>query len=158
MTLAIDPAVRAITVEEVVPHAPEIVWKVLTTSELMQRWLMPNDFKPGLGQRFTFKDRPRGDWNGIVDCEITTWDPPRELAYTWVGGSSTNDRHSAALDTVVTWTLTPVSGGTRLRMVHDGFRSPRNDLAFEEMSKGWNRVPAQVSQLAAELAMEANTK
>jgi len=153
MTLTIDPALRAITVEEVVPHAADIVWKVLTTPELIQRWLMKNDFKPGLGQHFTFKDRPRGDWNGIVDCKITIWNPPRELAYTWVGGSANNfGKDGAALDSTVTWTLTPVAGGTRVRMVHDGFRSPKNDASYEGMNAGWNTILPRISQLAAELA------
>jgi uncharacterized protein YndB with AHSA1/START domain len=152
MTLTIDTAVRNITVEEVVPHAAETVWKVLSTPELIQRWLMRNDFKPGLGQHFVFHDRPRGDWNGVVDCEITVWDPPRQLAYTWVGGSATNAGDGAALDSLVTWTLTEVPGGTRVRMVHDGFRSPRNDFAFEGMSPGWAKVLPRISQLAADLA------
>jgi hypothetical protein len=41
---------------------------------------------------------------------------------------------------VVTWTLTPVSQGTRLRLVHAGFRSPENDFAFDAMSPGWMRI------------------
>jgi uncharacterized protein YndB with AHSA1/START domain len=45
-----------------------------------------------------------------------------------------------SLDTVVTWTLMPVEGGTRLRLVHAGFRSPDNDFAFDIMSPGWGRV------------------
>jgi uncharacterized protein YndB with AHSA1/START domain len=152
MTLTMDPAVRAITVEEVVPHAAEIVWKVLTTPELIQRWLMRNDFTPGLGQRFTMTARPMGDWDGTVSCEITSWDPPRELAYTWVGGSANNGEYGSALDSTVTWTLEPVSGGTLVRMVHDGFRSPRNDMAYSEMSGGWKTVLPRIATIAAELA------
>ena len=152
MTLTIDPAVRAITFDEVVPHAAEIVWKVLTTPEFIQRWLMRNDFTPGLGRRFTMQARPMGDWDGTVSCEITTWDPPRELAYTWVGGSTANPNYGAALDSVLTWTLTPVAGGTRVRMVHDGFASPRNDMAFTEMSKGWSTVLSRIAALAGEVA------
>ena len=151
MTLTLDPAVRAITVEEIVPHAADIVWKVLTTPELIQRWLMRNDFTPGVGRRFTMQARPMGDWDGTVSCEITVWNPPRELAYTWVGGSSANPEYGAALDSTVTWTLTPAPGGTRVRMVHDGFRSPRNDMGYTEMSKGWNTVLSRISEIAAEL-------
>ena len=151
MTLTIDPAVRAITIEEIVPQAPEVVWKVLTTPELIARWLMRNDFTPGLGRRFTMQARPMGDWNGTVSCEITAWDPPHRLAYTWVGGSTANGEYGAALDSTLTWTLTPVSGGTRVRMVHDGFVSPRNDVAFTELSKGWNTVLARIAALAGEM-------
>jgi len=92
MTLTIDPALRAITVEEVVPHAADIVWKVLTTPELIQRWLMKNDFKPGLGQHFTFKDRPRGDWNGIV---ADVWDVGGELQ--WQKATGDIDRAETGL-------------------------------------------------------------
>lgn len=152
MTLTLDPAVRAITVEETVPHAADIVWKVLTTPELIQRWLMRNDFTPGLGQRFTMQARPMGEWDGTVNCAITTWDPPHELAYTWVGGSTNNKEYGAALDSTVTWTLTPVAGGTRVRMVHNGFTSPRHDMAYTEMSGGWNKVLGRIAQIAEELA------
>lgn len=152
MSLNIDPATRAITVEEIVPHAAEIVWKVLTTSELMQRWLMPNTFAPGLGARFTIADMPRGDWDGTVSCEITAWNPPHELAYTWVGGSPNNVGDGAPLDTVVTWTLTPVAEGTRLRMVHNGFRSPLNDITRAGMTRGWTVILPGISELVATLA------
>jgi len=152
MTLAIDPIARAIVVEDVVPHAPETVWKVLTTAALIQRWLMRNDFEPGLGKRFTMQSTPMGDWDGTVRCEITTWDPPRELAYTWVGGSSVNPGYGAALDSTLTWTLAAVDGGTRVRMVHDGFRSPQNDFAYTEMGRGWNKVLQSISRVAGEIA------
>ena len=66
-------------------------------------------------------------------------------------GSATNKADGAALDSVVTWTLTSVAGGTHVRMVHDGFRSPRNDFAFTEMGKGWGIVLPRISQIAAEL-------
>src|SRR3569832_859711 len=103
MTLTLEPDVRAISVEEIVPHAADIVWKVLTTPELIQRWLMRNDFTPGLGRRFTMSARPMGDWDGTVSCEITTWDPPHRLAYTWVGGSTANGEYGATLDSTLTW-------------------------------------------------------
>jgi uncharacterized protein YndB with AHSA1/START domain len=36
-----------IVVEEVHPHAPEAIWKTLTTGELIGRWLMkPTGFEP----------------------------------------------------------------------------------------------------------------
>jgi uncharacterized protein YndB with AHSA1/START domain len=93
-----------------------------------------------------------GDWDGTVRCEITTRDPPRTLACSWVGRSTQNAQYGAALDSTVTWTLTAVEGGIRVRMVHDGFRSPRNDSAYTEMSKGWSRMLPRISEVAAELA------
>jgi uncharacterized protein YndB with AHSA1/START domain len=57
---------RAITVEQVLPYAAEKIWHTLTTSELIAKWLMPNDFVAAIGHRFNFRTRPMGDWNGGV--------------------------------------------------------------------------------------------
>jgi uncharacterized protein YndB with AHSA1/START domain len=142
---------RAITVEAVLPHAPEAVWKTLTTSGLIAQWLMPNDFEPVAGKRFTFKTKPMGGWDGVVHCEVLEIVPNERLVYSWKGGADGNTK-APALDSLVTWTLAPEAGGTRLKLVHSGFRSPENDLAFEAMSPGWNRVMAGVSRVTASAA------
>jgi hypothetical protein len=43
----------------------------------------------------------------------------------------------------------PVEGGTRLRLLHAGFRSPGNDFAFNSMSPGWARVLDQIERVIA---------
>ena len=70
-------ATRDIVVEEVLPYPPERVWKALTTAELIGQWLMPNDFEPMVGKCFTFKTRPIGDWDGVVQCEVLEVAPPQ---------------------------------------------------------------------------------
>ena len=51
---------RDIVVDEVFPHAPETIWKVLTSGALMSRWMMtPAGFEPVEGNRFTFQTTPR---------------------------------------------------------------------------------------------------
>ena len=57
---------RDIVVEDDLPHAPEIVWKTLTNKELLSRWLMPNDFQPVVGKRFTFQTKPME--TGMASC------------------------------------------------------------------------------------------
>jgi uncharacterized protein YndB with AHSA1/START domain len=141
-------ATRDITVEAVLPHAPDVVWKVLTTSDLIGQWLMPNDFAPVIGQRFHFKTRPMGNWDGTVDCEVREIVENRRLVYSWRGGSDDNLKYGARLDTTVTWTLVPVAGGTLLRMVHAGFRLPANHAALDAMSPGWQRVPQSIARIA----------
>jgi uncharacterized protein YndB with AHSA1/START domain len=145
-------ATRDIVVEGALPHAPDVVWKALTSAELIGRWLMPNDFAPEVGRRFTFRTRPMGDWDGVVQCEVLELVPNRKLVYSWKGGSRANTASGSALDTVVTWTLTPEAGGTRLRMVHAGFRSPANDVAFDAMSPGWSRILQSIPRVIAEAA------
>jgi uncharacterized protein YndB with AHSA1/START domain len=56
------------------------------------------------------------------------------------------------LDSIVTWTLTPVDGGTQLRLVHRGFRSPGNDFAFGAMGSGWAKVMQAIGRVTAELS------
>jgi uncharacterized protein YndB with AHSA1/START domain len=151
MTAVPKPRTRAIVVEETLPHSPELIWKVLTTRELVARWLMQNTFEPGVGNSFTMQAHPMGDWDGTVSCTIFTYDPPRELSYSWVGGSNRPGAAAPALDSTVTWTLTPVADGTSVRMVHDGFVSPNNDMGYEAMSRGWANVVKRIGELAAEL-------
>jgi uncharacterized protein YndB with AHSA1/START domain len=143
---------RDIVVEDDLPHAPEIVWKTLTNKELLSRWLMPNDFQPVVGKQFTFQTKPMGDWDGVVHCEVLEVVTNRKLVYSWKGRSDRNAKYGSLLDSVVTWTLTPLTDGTRLRMVHAGFRSPENDAAFEAMSSGWARIVATIDRIAAEQA------
>jgi uncharacterized protein YndB with AHSA1/START domain len=141
---------RDIVVEDVLPHAPEVVWKTLTTAELIGRWLMPNDFVAEVGKTFNFRTKPMGDWDGVVHCEVLEVVPNRKLVYSWQGGTDSNPKYGSRLDTIVTWTLTPVAGGTHLRMVHAGFRSPGNDFAFDAMSPGWGRVIQSIDRVTAE--------
>ena len=142
-------APRDIVVEDVLPHSPEKVWRALTTSELIGRWLMPNDFKPVVGHRFTFKTQPMGGWDGIVHCEVLEVEPNRRLVYSWKGGSDDNPKYGSRLDSVVTWTLSPEKGGTRLRLVHAGFRSPGNDFVYDAMKSGWGHIMGRIAEIIA---------
>jgi uncharacterized protein YndB with AHSA1/START domain len=149
-----EPATRDIVVEEVLPHSPQKVWRALTTAELIGRWLMPNDFEPVVGKRFTFTTKPIGDWDGVVHCEVREVVPLQRLVYSWVGGTDSNDgksNYASRLDSVVTWTLQAEGSGTRLRMVHSGFRSPGNDFAYDTMSGGWNRIMGKIGEIAGDL-------
>jgi uncharacterized protein YndB with AHSA1/START domain len=142
-----------ILVEEVFPHAPETIWKTLTTAELMGRWLgmAPTGFAPVRGTRFTYPTSPAGLWDGVIQCQVLEVTPNACLSYSWAGGDDGNDgRYGSRLDTIVTLTLTRVDGGTRLRLVHSGFVTPKNDSAFKGMSEGWKKVVARVGAVSSE--------
>jgi uncharacterized protein YndB with AHSA1/START domain len=147
---------RAITVEKVLPYSPEKIWRTLTRSELIAKWLMPNDFEPVVGYRFTFQTRPMGDWDGVVQCEVLQCDPPLKLRYSWKGGSDSNPAYGSRLNSEVTWTLTKVEGGTHLKLVHDGFVFPGNQFAFEAMSPGWGRVMDSIARVTEEAGAAAS--
>jgi uncharacterized protein YndB with AHSA1/START domain len=148
----LKPHTQEIVVDELLPHTPAILWKTLTTSELIGRWLMvPTGFEPVKGKQFTFQTTPAGAWDGVIHLQVLEVVPNERLAYSWKGGHETNAGYGSPLDTVVTWTLTPTAGGTRLRLVHAGFIAQRNDVAFQKMSEGWKKVVRNVGALSGEL-------
>ncbi len=140
-----------IVVEEVLPHAPETIWKALTTGELIARWLMPTTgFEPVKGKHFTFQTTPAGAWDGVIRCQVLEVMPNERLVYAWKGGHEGNVGYGSGLDTVVTWTLSTVANGTRLRLVHSGFVLPKNETAYKNMSEGWKKVVRNLDTIAAE--------
>jgi uncharacterized protein YndB with AHSA1/START domain len=148
---ALESRTQDIVVDEVFPHAPEMIWKVLTTGELIGRWLMaPTGFEPREGKRFTFQTTPAGEWDGIIHCLVLEVKPNERLAFAWKGGHEANTGYGSRLDTVVTWMLSKVEGGTRLRLVHSGFVLPRNDSAFKTMSEGWKKVVQNIGAIVGE--------
>ncbi|WP_309237248.1 SRPBCC domain-containing protein [Actinomadura sp. BRA 177] len=122
----------SIEVDEFLPHPPAKVWRALTDPDLLARWLMPNDFKPAVGHRFTFAAQPIPNigFDGTIECQVLTLDEGRLLRISWAGGG---------LDTTVTWRLVPEGHGTRLFIEHAGFDmdDPVNAFAFRGMGSGW---------------------
>lgn len=111
------------------PHPIAKVWAALTSSEALEAWLMPNDFQPVAGHRFTFRTRPAPGFDGIVRCEVLELDPPRRLVLSWAGGK---------IDTTVTFTLEQAGDQqTRLRMRQVGFHGLGAQLTRRIMASGW---------------------
>jgi uncharacterized protein YndB with AHSA1/START domain len=138
-------ATQDIVIDEIFPHAAATIWRSLTSGDLMARWLMPpTGFEPVVGCRFTFQTKPAGPWDGVIHCEVLEVRPHERFAYRWRGGHQDNVGYGSKLDTVVTWTLTEVPGGTRLRMVHSGFRLPVNEVALQNMGSGWKTVTSRL--------------
>ena len=143
--------VRDIVIDEVLPHAPETVWKVLTSAQLIARWLMkPTGFEAVEGKAFTFQTTPGGHWDGVIHCRVLEVMPNRRLVYAWKGGDERNTGYGAPLDTIVTWSLTPVEAGTRIQLVHAGFVLPGNETAFTGMSGGWKKVVRHLDEISGE--------
>ncbi|MDV6330054.1 SRPBCC domain-containing protein [Asticcacaulis sp. 201] len=142
---------QMIVVDEVFPHTAEVIWQALTSGELMARWMMPpSGFQAVEGNRFTFKTTPAGAWDGIIHCQVLELVPPTRFAYSWKGGDDGNIGYGSKLDTVVTWSLMPGEGGTRVRLVHSGFILPKNETALNNMGEGWKKILPRLSATAAE--------
>ena len=124
----------SVVIERDIPYAPEKIWRALTQPHLIEAWLMKTDFQPVLGQRFGL----HADW-GSVACQVTAFEPPKTLAYTW---------QAFGVETIVTWTLTATPSGTSLRMVQSGFR-PDQPQAYRGAQGGWpNFLDALEKRLA----------
>ena len=144
-----NPGSPEIVVDEIFPHAPETIWKTLTTGDLIDRWLMKSTgFVPVAGTRFTLQTTPAGAWDGVIHCEVLEVIPNECLVYSWKGGDDANAEYGSRLNTIVTWTLARVDGGTRLRVVHSGFVVPRNATAFRNLSEGWKTVVGRIGAMS----------
>ncbi|WP_442921176.1 SRPBCC family protein [Mesorhizobium sp. Cs1299R1N1] len=107
-------ASAALEFEYDLAEPPEKVWRALTVPELLAAWMMPNDIRPRTGSRFAFAGP-----EAPIECEILDAEPERLLRYSW---REQSDDAAHPLDSTVTFTLArTISGGTHLRIVHDGF-------------------------------------
>ena len=124
-------------------HSPEKVWRALTDPALLAEWLMPVvDLELEPGAAFTFKTQPYPGWDGIVNCRILEIEAQRKLSYTWVVGD---------IDTVVTFTLTPMASGTRLSLVQSGFK-PDQKQESGGARYGWKTMGGRLADLLARIS------
>ncbi len=91
---------ETIVVDTDLDESPDKVWRALTEPELRSRWLAEAD----------------------VCAEVVEAEPEERLRLAW----REPDEGGGVIESDVTFTLTPtIGGGTRLRLVHDGFvRTP----------------------------------
>jgi uncharacterized protein YndB with AHSA1/START domain len=123
-------------------HGPEKVWRALTDPELLAEWLLPvSGLQLAPGTAFTFKTQPYPGWDGTVKCKVLESETHKKLSYTWVVGDM-------ALDTVVTFTLTPTDSGTRLSLVQSGFK-PDQKQNFGGARYGWKMMGGKLVDLLA---------
>ncbi len=129
----------AIHIDRYYECAPAVLWRALTTADLVAQWWAPGDIKPEVGHAFQMD---MGDW-GIQHCEITEVDPERRLAYRYAIG---------VLDSVITWTLEPDGTGTRLYLEQAGFNldNPMHKMAYEGMTSGWPAVLQSIERVTVE--------
>jgi uncharacterized protein YndB with AHSA1/START domain len=143
---------QEIVVDEIFPHSPVVIWTTLTHAGLIARFIrmVPIGFEPVVGNKFSFQTTPAGEWDGVIHCEVLDVVPNERFSYSWKAGHATNVGYGSLLDSVVTWTLSKVAGGTRIRLVHSGFVMPTNESTFKNLSGGWKHVVGDVGNFSGE--------
>ena len=126
---------RSVVIEREMPHPPEKIWRALTQPHLIAEWLMNNDFKPDMGHRFNFAP------TGARRLQVLTIEPNKTLSYTWA---------AYGLESVVTWTLSPMGTGTHLRMEQAGFHADQQQ-AYRGAESGWQQFFGNLEQVLARI-------
>ncbi|WP_163144362.1 SRPBCC domain-containing protein [Bacillus sp. 22-7] len=130
--------------QTVILNAPiEKVWKKVSTSEGIEAWFMPNDFKAELGYEFHIQSP-----FGPSPCKVTELDEPNRLSFRW--------------DTdgwFVSFILKDLSGKTEFTLIHGGWKQPdelvekagqESAVIRERMSQGWTGILAKLGKAVEE--------
>jgi len=121
----------AITLERRLTGPPESVWRALTRAEDLAAWFpwrVEIDARPGGVLRFSFDGGGQPETTGT----ITSWEPPRLLAYTWG-------------EDALRWEIRPEGAGCVLGLRHVVVDRP----GAASFAAGWNHC---LDTLEAQLA------
>jgi uncharacterized protein YndB with AHSA1/START domain len=128
----------SVRIQRVLPGPIERVWAYLTESEKRGTWLASGDMEPGVGGQAhlhfrnselsshgesppeKYRDHACGNHG---QGRVTAWEPPRQLGYTWSGGSE------------VTFELTPQEANVLLVLTHRRLAARE---AMLNVSAGWH--------------------
>lgn len=133
------PKDLSIALEIEIAAPPDKVWEVFSSAENMQSWMGMLGYQPKVGSKYVMHVSAP---DGKVDFfgEVTTYDPPRELAFTWT--QQEQGKPPWLISTLVTIKLTPTSAGTHVTLDHTGFEALPDAIAQEEFEGhivGWDR-------------------
>lgn len=122
---------RNIKLEAFYPYPQERVWRAITDTDALGKWLMPNDFEPRVGHKFNFRTKPAPGFDGIVHCEVLELEEPRHLSISWKGGP---------VNSTVAFTLESAPNGTKLLFEQRGFEGLKAIMVSFMLGKGWKKM------------------
>jgi uncharacterized protein YndB with AHSA1/START domain len=116
----------------------ERVWQLLTDpAELSRWWPDAAELEPGVGGRIVLDFGP-----GNVSGEITQWEPPAGLGFTWEASNM------PGVQLHVAFSVDDLGDGrSRVRVVHSGFEAAPAE-AREAVVDGWDRFLPQLAEAA----------
>jgi uncharacterized protein YndB with AHSA1/START domain len=116
------------------------VWQLLTDpAELPRWWPDAAELEPGVGGRIVLNFGP-----GNVSGEITHWEPPSALGFTWIPSDQ------PGLELHVVFTVDDLGDGrSRVSIVHSGFEGAPVQ-AREAVVGGWGHFLPRLAEVARE--------
>jgi uncharacterized protein YndB with AHSA1/START domain len=114
----------------------EKLWTALTDSGKLAKWITDNNFKPVVGHQFQFRLPPAYGWDGVIEGEVLSVNPPNSLSCTWAVGE---EKHT------VTWTLQELGDGkVNLHHVQTGIS---NAQGLEGAKYGWGNWYGELAKM-----------
>jgi|SRR5271166_6065055 len=142
-TVVITPDQDAVVSEITIAAPPKRVFEALIDPKQVMQWWTGEQcqieafaMEPKVGGRWRYDTKQSTmNVNGVskfhCEGEVLEYDPPRRLAYTWIG----NWHEDRGQRTVVLWELAPVGSGTRIKITHSGLANL--PAARKDYSGGW---------------------
>ncbi len=137
-----------------VDASPEVVYEVISKPEHMQEW-WPDEahFEPiaGAPGELIWRDAATGE-TSTVAMAVVEANPPKRFSFRWCFAEPVRSGSSL----FVTFDLTPVGAGTRIRMTETGFREMGWEIAvleenYNDHVSGWDRFIPMLGEYIAKL-------
>lgn len=134
---------------------PATVYDVITQPEhIAQWWGFDASFEAVPGDGRMARRRPDGGGDLVVPVYLVQADPPRRFVFRWAHpqGEPATPRNSF----LVTFDLSPIDGGTLLRLTEVGFREVGWETAqleayHHDHTTGWDQFLPHLAAYAADL-------
>ena len=129
------PAGRTLDLTVDLPATPEEVWRMLTEPKLLAQWFAPFVEGTGkVGEPLLLGWSPDVRWTTV----LTVSEPGKRVVFR-DELAAYQEMGSGSGPVMIEWTMGPIAGGTRLRLVHSGFGDGASwDEMYDATQAGWS--------------------
>lgn len=143
---------RIVTVSSLLPISPEEAFAFFTKRALVESWLSAvADVEPTEGGRYElFWEPDDRENNSTIGCRVTAIAPGQFLAFQWRSPKQFKQFANAADPlTHVVVTFMPDGSGTRVHLIHSGWRSsPEWEAARLWQERAWQSAFQKLEHVA----------
>lgn len=144
---------KVIHVSAFVPVSPARAWAYFTDNALLQSWLTASaDVEPKVGGKYELFWQPDDrENNSTIGCRVTALAPEEFIAFQWRSPKQFKPfANTADPLTHVVVTFIPESNGTRVHLIHSGWRSiPEWEEARIWQERAWIGAFKELERVAS---------